>query len=206
MQGVSILARRRQPQHVLAFLLALGEIMQGAGACAEVALREMSELASDIQTRWEEGRRAAQDAEDAREAAGAAAAAEAAAAEAAPEATADVQEGGGKGPGHVRDYFLQRQREKQQREEAGGLEGEGDEEGSGSSRVELTEEQRALMLMRKGRVHAAASLAQSAVDCCGPLALSSSLQVCLSGFLNWLLVRHVAHFVSGFACSPLMPE
>ena len=152
-QGVSILARRRQPAYVLSFLLALGEIMAGATACAQLALGEMSALAGDVQARWQERRRA-------REAAEAAAAA------------AGEQEGAaGEEEQGPREYFLHRQRQK-----AAGLVEDSGGAGEGA-RVELSDEQRALMLLRKRRLHAAASLAQTAVDCCGPLALSSSLQV-----------------------------
>ncbi|GAB4823772.1 hypothetical protein N2152v2_010818 [Parachlorella kessleri] len=176
-QGVSILARRKRPEHVLAFLLALREIMQGAGACAEAALRDASDLAADVQARWKARRAAWEQAQAA-----------ATAPEGASGAGYEAGRAAGEGAGspaveEVREFFLGRQRERAEAAAAGGLdpeEGCGDWAGgpqSAPGKVELSEEQRALRLLRKRRVHAAASLAQTAVDCCGPLAVSSSLQV-----------------------------
>jgi hypothetical protein len=157
LQGVSILARRLQPGHVLAFLVALWEIMQGAGACADAALREMSDVAAATQARWRERQQKRE---------------QAAAAAAAAGDSAAGQSGAGISPGEVREYFLRLQRER----EGGGVLG-GDEGGGEAQRVGMDGEQRAALALVKRRAHAAASLAQTAVDCCGPLALSSSLQV-----------------------------
>lgn len=55
--GLGILARRQQPQHVLAFLQALLPIAAAAGAEAQQALGEMRQLATAVQERWEERQR-----------------------------------------------------------------------------------------------------------------------------------------------------
>lgn len=188
MQGVSIVARRKSPEHVLPFLLALGEVMQGTSSCAETALAELSQLAADVQAQWHERREAAGCAENA--------------------AAVAVAGAGGDGPQHqrVRDYFLQRQEDQRQQEAAGGDRSEGIEGGVG--RIEPSGEQRAVLLLRKRQVHAAASLAQTAVDCCGPLALSSSLQASSHLFALRLpgrrarCVARPEHWPGGGACRP----
>lgn len=53
MQGMSILARRQQPQHVLAFLQVLLPIAGAAASVARQALPEMRQLADGVQQRWD---------------------------------------------------------------------------------------------------------------------------------------------------------
>lgn len=53
LQGLGILARRQQPQHVLAFLQTLLPVAAAANAVARQALSEMRQAADEVQQRWD---------------------------------------------------------------------------------------------------------------------------------------------------------
>lgn len=52
-QGLGILARRQQPQHVLAFLQTLAPVAAAAGAVARQVLADMRSVAAEVQQRWD---------------------------------------------------------------------------------------------------------------------------------------------------------
>lgn len=64
-QGLGILARRQQPQHVLAFLQALLPIASAAGGVARQALGEMRQVADAVQERWDARQRELEEQEQA---------------------------------------------------------------------------------------------------------------------------------------------
>ena len=100
MGGLGILARRQQPQHVLAFLQALLPMAAAAGGVARQALREMRAVAAGVRERWEARQR---ELEEREAAALAAAGGDAAAASQA----------------QVRAFFERRQRRRAAREQRG---------------------------------------------------------------------------------------
>ncbi len=93
LQGVSILARRQQPHHVLAFLQALAPVAAATGAVARQVLAEMRQVAGEVQERWEARQKQLQEGE-------------AAAAAAAGGSAATTQD-------DIRRYFERRQRQRQ---------------------------------------------------------------------------------------------
>ena len=64
-QGVSIIARRQQPQHVLAFVQVLMVVAGAARTVGQQALEEMRQVATAVQHRWDEQQRTSQQAEEA---------------------------------------------------------------------------------------------------------------------------------------------
>ena len=54
LQGLGILARRQQPQHVLAFLQTLAPVAAAAAVVGAQALGEMRQAAESVQARWEQ--------------------------------------------------------------------------------------------------------------------------------------------------------
>lgn len=52
-QGLGILARRQQPQHVLAFLQTLAPVAAAAGVVARQVLADMRSVAAEVQQRWD---------------------------------------------------------------------------------------------------------------------------------------------------------
>lgn len=98
--GLGILARRQQPQHVLAFLQALLPMAAAAGAVARQALAEMRAAAAAVRERWEARQRELQEQE--------AAALAAAGGDAAAASQAEV-----------RAFFARQQRRRAAREQPG---------------------------------------------------------------------------------------
>lgn len=158
LQGLSILARRQQPQHVLAFLQALGQIAAGADSVVRPAAVEVERLASDVRQRWD-------------------------AHQAELEAELDVA-GGDRATGVQASRatmdeiggFVSRQRQQRQAEQEGPP-GVAEVEEQVRHRVGITAPERERLQLAKRRVHGAAVLAQSIADCSNVLVLSRTLPV-----------------------------
>ncbi|KAL4440079.1 hypothetical protein ABPG75_003080 [Micractinium tetrahymenae] len=173
-QGVGILARRQQPQHVLAFLQALSPVAAAAGAVARQVLAEMRQAAQAVQERWEARQKQLEE----------------------EEATAAAASGGSAAATQddIRRYFQRRQRQQERAAAAAGaaaLGEEGEAEADAAEEMEREEEERKVPLSGTEREHvsllrrhaaAAAGLAQAAADAASPLAMSQSLQVAVQSF------------------------
>lgn len=120
LQGLGILARRQQPQHVLAFLQTLDPVAGAAGAVARQVLVDMRSVAAEVQQRWDTRQ---QELEAAEAAALAAAGGDRAAATQA----------------EIRAFFEQRGAAQRAQQQAGGLDDSMDQDGHPIEQMELGE-------------------------------------------------------------------
>lgn len=159
LMGISIMARRRRPEHVLSFVLCLREIAHGAKLVAQEASLELERLDAVVRERKEALEAALQ--EESIEKTGNASKTE--------DASASIDE--------IGQYFAQHQAKKAQQQQQQEEEDSSIEEERKKVPVTLDEWNDVQVARRKAG--SCGSLAQSAADAAGPLALSSSLPVAI---------------------------
>lgn len=160
LQGVSIIARRRRPEHVLPFVLCIREIAKGAGVVAAEALADHETFAAVLERRW-----------DAQQ--------EKNAAEKASQDAVNADDGAEDDQAvkmeDIARFFEERR--AQEVDEASNVPGALEDHPAAHERVAVSLAEWNDVQLTRRRAVACATLAQSAADTAGPLALSSSLPV-----------------------------
>ena len=192
--GISIVARRRRPEHVLSFVMCLRQIAQGAGSVAQEASLEIERLLAVVRERQEALEIAFQDEKERKFTAAAGVTAETGKTVhnkpnddlviGAIEDITEEEESGRKAPqgglagtniDEIKDYFAERLAQKE--EEDTNTQGESDSQEERKVQLTLNEWNEIQVARRKAA--SCGTLAQSTADTAGPLALSSSLPVAI---------------------------